>query len=315
MTNPQWGHEYIESCFDCSLSICLPETDLMRTISELETTAKFLPSPIESRNSLMAVITSVLSTGSSSMGESTNSWSFTAGMAATLSETYMSSSCFMDSTSLQSTVIMQVPRGSCYFSLTRCLASQADLKLWCHARRLGRAPPSAAQRAPRLKAPLLCLDAAEKTRLPCLYDQSPKLSPGIRAKVCQTAPAGQPPQRPCYARSAGMPAYGLVSVMTKVRSAPSTVSLSVVNGFSSVPAAGSISTGSEQLAATPPTAIASATRPIPRARLLFAMRGFLSLIAAYTITPPTTFIKTGSRYHALEFLARYLLHSGHLTAP
>jgi hypothetical protein len=52
----------------------LPEIDLIKTTSCLEITAKFFASPIDSRNSLIAVITSVVSIISSSlMGDKMNS--------------------------------------------------------------------------------------------------------------------------------------------------------------------------------------------------------------------------------------------------
>ncbi len=71
-----------------SLSIVLPEIDFIKITSALEITAKFLASPIESRNSFIEVITSVSSiTSSSCSGDNTNSCSFNVGIAPTWSET------------------------------------------------------------------------------------------------------------------------------------------------------------------------------------------------------------------------------------
>ena len=123
VTNPQWGHENISAgAGACGRSMGLPDTDLMDTVSPPGSIAKLRPSPIESRNSLMVVTTSETSIGSSPIGESTNSWSFIAGMAPTLSETYTSRSCFMASTSLQSTVTTSpndARAGAPYFSQAR----------------------------------------------------------------------------------------------------------------------------------------------------------------------------------------------------
>jgi len=82
-----------------------PETDLIRMVSELDITAKFLASPMELRYSLMDVMTACLSmVSSSSIGERVKSCRFRVGMAPTWSETYTTNSCLIGSTSVQSTV-------------------------------------------------------------------------------------------------------------------------------------------------------------------------------------------------------------------
>lgn len=123
VTKPQWGHENISAgAGACGRSMGLPDTDLMDTVSPPGSIAKLRPSPSESRYSLMVATTSETSIGSSPIGERTNSWSFSAGMAPTLSETYTSRSCFMASTSLQSTVMTPpngAPPAALYFSQAR----------------------------------------------------------------------------------------------------------------------------------------------------------------------------------------------------
>lgn len=69
-------------------------------------TAKCLSHPNEARKILIAFITSDELIFSSPMGASTNSCFFNAGMAPTLSDVYTANDDFIESTSLQFTVII-----------------------------------------------------------------------------------------------------------------------------------------------------------------------------------------------------------------
>ena len=65
-----------------------PEIDLMLIVFWLDMTAKLRPSPIESKNSLIEVITVAVSIISSSSKEDKVNWLFfSVGIAATWSET------------------------------------------------------------------------------------------------------------------------------------------------------------------------------------------------------------------------------------
>ena len=86
--NPQWVHENISDWGTASLSMILPEIDLILIISLLEITAKLLPSPIESKNSLIEAITELVSiTSSSSKVDRVNWLCFRVGIADVWSDT------------------------------------------------------------------------------------------------------------------------------------------------------------------------------------------------------------------------------------